>query len=416
MSGVFPIVTENRAFAPSLVCEIGLKSDVYFSILLVSLAAGFSTLESCPEATVFNQRNVVSRRLGKGRGAAINPPNRFERIHVEDDFEHLEHDHEYLESLRTVRTEYFIDTSKSIVSENDSPDVPFRYSVNPYRGCAHGCAYCYARPTHEYLGLSAGRDFETKVFVKERAPELFRDWLARDKWEPELIVFSGVTDCYQPAERRFRLTRGCLDVALEARQPIAIITKNALVTRDIDILKEMSSWNLVNVGVSITTLDKSLATVMEPRTSTPRARLRAIRELHEAGIPTHVMVAPIIPGLNDSEIASILKEAKEAGADSAGYVLLRLPLSVRPVFLEWLERTQPTRSERVMSRIRATRHGNLSDSQFGQRMRGTGEIAQQIAQIMKVFSRKYGLDKKSISLETKHFRRPTPTSGQLRLF
>jgi len=349
-------------------------------------------------------------------GSMVDPPNRFEKVHRQLQLDQVEWDLEYLQQLDHRKIEYFDDDSKSIVSENDSPDIPFRYSLNPYRGCVHGCAYCYARPTHEYLGLNAGLDFETKVLVKERAPQLFRDWLARDSWKPQLIVMSGVTDCYQPAERQLKLTRGCLEVALEARQPISIVTKNTLVTRDIDVLKEMTRFKIVNVALSVTTLDYDLAQVMEPRTSTPCARLRAIRELNDSGIPTHVMVSPIIPGLNDSEIPGILNAAKEAGAWSASYILLRLPLSVREVFLEWLERAQPQAKDRVMSRIRSTREGELSSSRFGDRMKGSGELADQIAQTMRVFSKKYGLDRTPDPLETSHFRPPKQSSGQLHLF
>lgn len=352
----------------------------------------------------------------KGRGSHINPPNRFEAKHSEPDFEHLEHDEEYLEQLGHPATEYLPDNSQSLVSENDSPDVPFRYSVNPYRGCAHGCSYCYARPTHEYLGMNAGLDFETKVFVKHRAPELFREWLARDAWRPESITFSGVTDCYQPAEREFRLTRGCLEVALEARQPVFIITKNALVTRDLDLLEELSKWNAVGVALSITSLDPELRRAMEPRTSIPAARLRAIRELSAAGVPAHVMVAPIIPGLNDSEIPAILEAAKEAGAVSAGFTLLRLPWTVKPVFLEWVRRAYPLQAGKIESLIRSTRKGNLNDSDFRSRMRGEGQIAEQIKSTFQVFKRRFGLDAKRPPLETCHFRAPRTSSGQLRLF
>ena len=318
--------------------------------------------------------------------------------------------------MRQVTTEYFPDDSRSIVSENDSPDIPFRYSLNPYRGCQHGCSYCYARPTHEYLGLNAGLDFESKILVKHRAPELFRDWLNRDRWDPELIAFSGITDCYQPAERRFELTRRCLSVALEARQPIGIVTKNSLVTRDTDLLAQMASHRVVRVTFSITTLDESLCRQMEPRTSTPSARLRAIRALSDAGIPTCVLVAPIIPGLNDSELAQILSVAKQAGAQAASYNLLRLPLTVRPVFLEWLERTQADRKDRVEARIRATRSGQLSDSEFGDRMVGKGELAQQIAQTFRVFAKKYDLDGTPPPLATAGFHPPRSRSSQLRLF
>ncbi len=300
----------------------------------------------------------------KGRGTSLRPPNRFERTHREDDFEQLDPaDEQPAESA--VKTVYLPDDSQSIVSENDSPDIPFRYSINLYRGCAHGCSYCYARPYHEYLGLNAGIDFESKVLVKHRGPELLRAWLARDAWRPEPIILSGVTDCYQPAEREFRLTRGCLEVAHEARQPIAIITKNALVTRDLDILRQMAADRTVSVALSITTLDAELARVMEPRTSTPAARLRAVRQLADAGVPVRVMVAPIIPGLNDFEMPAVLQAASEAGAQGAGYTLLRLPLAVRPIFVEWLERSQPLKAAKVQSLIRATRGGKLNSSQFG---------------------------------------------------
>jgi DNA repair photolyase len=350
----------------------------------------------------------------KGRGTSLRPPNRFERIHGEDDFEQLDPTEEPWES--GVKTEYLPDDSRSIVSENDSPDIPFRYSVNPYRGCAHGCSYCYARPGHEYLGLNAGIDFESKVLVKHRAPELLREWLARDAWQPEPIIFSGVTDCYQPAEREFRLTRGCLEVACEARQPICIITKNALVTRDLDILARMAADRTVSVALSITSLDAQLARVMEPRTSTPAARLRAVRQLADAGVPVRVMVAPIIPGLNDFEMPAVLKAASEAGAQGAGYTVLRLPLAVRPIFLEWLQRTQPLKAAKVESLIRATRGGKLSSSQFRARMRGEGLMAEQIKQTFAVFAKRYGLDGRKAPLESGNFRPPKQVSGQMRLF
>ena len=349
-----------------------------------------------------------------GRGAQINPGNRFARIEYVDD--HSDLDSDDAAEMSRIRTEYFSDVSKSVVSENDSPDVFFRYSLNPYRGCAHGCSYCYARPMHEYLDLSAGLDFETKIFVKELAPELFREWLARDRYEPELVMLSGVTDCYQPAERHFQLTRKCLEVALEARQPISMVTKNALVTRDLDLLKPMAERNLISIALSMTSLDQALTRVMEPRTSSPAARLRAIRELSDAGIPTHVMVAPIIPSLNDSEIPAILRAARDAGATSAAYVLLRLPLTVKPVFLEWLERHLSGQKEKIESRLRETRGGQLYESEFGTRMTGRGEMADQIRQTFDVFAKKYDLIRAHRPLDTSQFRRPVPKSGQLRLF
>ena len=296
-----------------------------------------------------------------------------------------------------------------------SPDIPFRYSVNPYRRCAHGCSDGYARNSHEYLGFNAGLDFETKIVVKHAAPELFRDFLAKESWKPEPITFSGVTDCYQPAEREFRLTRQCLAVALECRQPVSIITKNALVLRDLDLLQPLAEAGLVHVFLSITTLDAQLARTMEPRTSIPLSRLRAVRVLAQAGVPVGVMAAPVIPGLNDSEIPSLLEAAHEAGAKSAGYVLLRLPLTVEPVFREWLERTQPLKAERVQQRIRHSRHGKLSNSKWGERMEGQGEIAGQIGKMFRVFSQRYGFGRLP-PLDASQFRPPAPRSGQLRLF
>jgi DNA repair photolyase len=275
---------------------------------------------------------------------------------------------------------------------------------------------CFARPSHEYLDLSAGLDFETKIFVKERAPELFRDFLVRHDWEPEMIMVSGITDCYQPAERHFQLTRRCLEVALEARQPVGIVTKNALVTRDLDLLTPMAELGVVCVSVSVTSLDQSLVRVMEPRTSSIEARLRTIRELSGAGVPVCALVAPIIPGLNDYEIPKILEAVKDAGAHRAAYVLLRLPLTVAPVFMEWLERTQPEKKSRVESRIRETRGGKLYEAEFGTRMTGRGELAEQIRQTFRLFARKYGLDHKLPPLDTSKFRRPASSSGQGWLF
>lgn len=351
-----------------------------------------------------------------GRGAHSNPANRFGLpVHVPD-LEQVEHDDEYLAALRDPRTEYIPDRSRSVVSDNDSPDVGFRFSVNPYRGCAHGCAYCYARPTHEYLGFSAGLDFETKILVKHDAPALFRDFLARPGWAPEAVALSGVTDPYQPVERRFRLTRGCLEVAAEARQPVSIITKNALVLRDVELLKDMAGDRLVHVNVSITTLDAALARSMEPRTSTPAARLRAVRELSAAGVPVRVLAAPVVPGLNDTELPAVLAAAKEAGARGAGYILLRLPFAVAPLFREWLARTRPDAAARIEGRIRATRDGRLNDPRFGERMRGRGEIAEQIRALFKLFAGKYGLDGELPAHNRTAFRPPRSRGGQGWLF
>lgn len=371
-------------------------------------------VKETPAKALFMSRE--QRPEAKGRGAHTSPPNRFGQVHAEDDFEHVEHDDEYLEGLRTLKTQYLPDDSRSIVSKNDSPDLNFNYSLNPYRGCLHGCSYCYARPTHEYLGLNAGLDFESKIFVKERAPELFRDFLARDDWTPELIAFSGITDCYQPIERDYQLTRQCLEVAAEARQPIGMVTKNALVTRDLDVLSEMARHRVITVAMSVTTLDAELARTMEPRTSTPEARLRAISELASANVPVSVLIGPVIPGLNDSEIPAILKAASEAGAKQASWTLLRLPLAVRPIFEDWLARVRPLDQERVESRIRSCREGNMSDASFGSRQRGSGEIAEQISQTFRIFAAKHGLDRGIDRLDCSGFRPPRPSSGQLRLF
>jgi DNA repair photolyase len=349
-------------------------------------------------------------------GSGIDPPNRFERVHRDRDWEHFEDDPDGVAQLDRRDIEYLPDRAKSIVTENDSPDIPFRYSVNPYRGCAHGCAYCYARNTHEYLGFSAGLDFETKIVVKHDAAALLRDFLSRDSWTPEPLVFSGVTDCYQPGERQFRLTRACLEVAWECRQPVGIVTKNALVTRDLDLLQPMAERGLVHVFVSLNSLNVALVRDMEPRTSIPAARLRAVHELSAAGVPVGVMVAPVIPGLNDSEIPQVLAAARNAGARGASWVMLRLPLTVEPVFREWLQRTQPLKADKVLGLLRQVRNGKLNCSEWGQRMSGTGPIAEQVRSLFQVFARKHGLERRLPPLDTSHFVPPRARSGQLRLF
>ncbi len=346
-------------------------------------------------------------------GATGNPPNRFQTVHREVELEQLEWDEECRRGLEHPKTEYLTDDSRSIVSENDSPDIPFRYSLNPYRGCGHACPYCYARPTHEYLGFSAGLDFETKIVVKPDAPALFREFLHRESWEPEPITFSGVTDCYQPAEREFRLTRGCLEVALEFGQPISIVTKNALVLRDRDLLGALAQQRLVHVFLSITTLDAPLAREMEPRTSIPEGRLRAIAELAVADIPVGVMVAPVIPGLNDTEVPAILRAAREAGAAAAGYVLLRLPGAVAVVFEQWLWKTLPSKAQRVLGRVRQTRGGQLNRSEFGERMSGEGVLAEQIQALFLQFRDRLGYEPRLPPHARDRFQRP---GGQMRLF
>ncbi len=352
----------------------------------------------------------------RGRAAAQNPPSRFARIHLELDSEAAETAEPREGAARTIPTEYYLDDAQSVISENDSPDIPFRYSLNPYRGCSHGCSYCYARPTHEYLGLSAGLDFETKIFVKSAAPRLFREFLARNRWQPQPIALSGVTDCYQPAERHFEITRQCLEVALAARQPLSLVTKNALVTRDLDHLASMAEHQLVHVAISLTTQNQQLARVMEPQTSSPHARLQTIARLTAAGIPTSVLIAPVLPGLTDMEIPSLLQAAREHGAISASYTLLRLPTAVQPVFCEWLRRNLPDAAARVEARIRATHEGNLCSSTFGVRMKGSGSYAAHIEQTFQVFSRRWGLDAAPPALDTSHFRAPLSAGGQQRLF
>ena len=345
----------------------------------------------------------------RGRGAAANPPNRFEALNFLPDGEARDPDDP------GPRTRFLRDSSRSILTRNDSPDVAFVFSINPYRGCEHGCIYCYARPTHEYLGFSAGLDFETRILVKEDAPDLLRQALSSRRWEPQTIAVSGVTDCYQPAERRFGLTRRCLEVLTEFRNPVAVITKNHLVTRDVDLLGELASHDAALVFVSVTSLDPKLQHAMEPRTSTPARRLDTIRQLTSAGIPVGVMVAPVIPGLTDHELPAILKAAAEAGARLAGYVPLRLPHGVAPLFEDWLKRHFPDRRERVLNRVREIRGGKLNDARFRSRMRGEGIYAEQIRSLFHLACRRAGLNQDAVQLSTAAFRRPDPT-GQFGLF
>jgi DNA repair photolyase len=336
----------------------------------------------------------------KGRGAGLNPTNRFEHIHFETDPEWNPDDD------RPLRTEYLRDTTQSIINYNNSPDVGFETSVNPYRGCEHGCIYCFARPTHEYLGFSSGLDFESKIMVKENAPDLLRRELSSPKWKPQLVVMSAVTDCYQPIERKLQLTRRCLAVLTEFRNPVAIITKNYLVTRDIDLLSELAKYNAAAVNVSVTTLDSTLTPRLEPRASLPQHRLAAIRELSSAGIPVNVMVAPVIPGITDHEIPAIVAAAVEAGASSAACLPVRLPYAVKDLFVEWLDRHFPDRKEKVLSRIRDMRGGKLNDPNFGTRMQGQGVFADQIHDLFAVACRKAGLGEPRPELSTAAFRVP----------
>lgn len=349
----------------------------------------------------------------RGRGASSNIANRFLSTNYEAIAEDFDHYLEEENDKPRLQTELIKDTSKTIITTNNSPDIGFTYSVNSYRGCEHGCAYCYARPTHEYLGYSAGLDFESKIHVKYDGPQLLREALLKKSWKGDTIFMSGVTDCYQPIERKLKLTRGCLEVLSEFKNPVLIISKNALVTRDIDILREMAKWRGALVLLSITTLDADLARSLEPRTSTPQAKLNAIKKLSEAGIMTGVNVAPIIPGLTDSEMPLILKTAKEHGARFAGYVPLRLPGSVLPLFQEWLEVHRPLRKEKVLSAIRDIRDGKMNSSDFADRMRGSGARADQIANLFKLYTHKLGLNLEKSNLCHDHFKRPPQPGDQM---
>jgi len=344
----------------------------------------------------------------RGRGAAHDPPVRFEPVHVELDPGVREDD-------PAPETRFYRDASRSIIATNDSPDVGFEASVNPYRGCERGCIYCYARPGHEYFGLSAGLDFETKIFVKEDAPALLRKALASPRWKPKTIAMSGVTDPYQPVERTLGITRGCLEVLAEFRNPVGIVTKGHLVTRDADLLGELARHDAAVVHLSITTLRNDLQRIMEPRAVTPARRLDAIRALADAGIPVGVMVAPVIPGLTDHEMPEILERAAEAGAKRAGFIVLRLPHGVKGLFADWLERHAPDRREKVLNRLRDLRGGRLNDPRYGSRMRGDGPFAEQIRSMFEVARRRAGLETGPLRLSTDAFRRPGERR-QLELF
>ena len=335
----------------------------------------------------------------RGRGVTPNPCNRFERITLELDPSTLVED-------PAPQTQFFRDSTRSIVTRNTSPDVGFDASINPYRGCEHGCAYCYARPTHEYLGLSAGLDFESKIFIKQDAPELLRMELSSPRWRPQLLALSGITDPYQPVERTARITRGCLEVLAEFRNPVMMITKNFLVTRDIDLLAELASHQAAKVAISLTTLDPTLQRAMEPRTSSPERRLDAIEQLAESGVPVAVFLAPLIPGLNDHEIPSILEAAVGRGATEASCVPLRLPHGVKDLFLDWLDRHVPDRKGKIVNRILAMRGGRLNDPRLVSRMQGQGPMAQQVMQLFHVARAKAGLDGPPVEPSTAAFRRP----------
>lgn len=348
----------------------------------------------------------------KGRGAISNRTPRFEaraRVAIDDGWDG---DGEPLPPLRTT---VGVDAARRIIATNESPDIPFDRSINPYRGCEHGCIYCFARPTHAYYGLSPGIDFETKLFQKPDAPQLLEQELRNPRYRPAVIVLGANTDPYQPIERDLQLTRRILQVLAEFRHPVAIVTKSPLVLRDLDILAPLAAQSLAMVTLSVTTLDRTLARKMEPRAATPGRRLAAIRALGEAGVPVGVLAAPMIPALNDTELEAILAAAAEAGATSAGYTLLRLPLEIRDLFVEWLEAHFPDRAARVMSLVRNTRGGADYDSRWGLRTRGTGVYADLLATRFRLARRKLGLDKRRFDLDTDRFQPPPAKGDQLSL-
>ncbi len=337
------------------------------------------------------------------RLALSNPQSRFERFSVE-----------YAEGPPDATLDLYDDQSQTILSENTSPDLGFRYSVNPYRGCLHGCAYCYARPTHEYLGFGAGSDFERKIVVKRRAPELLEKAFARRSWRGELVVFSGNTDCYQPLEQKLAITRGCLAVCAEFKNPVHVITKSALVERDLDLLTTLAREATAGVTLSVPFLDEAVARAMEPYAPPPSRRIEAIRRLSEAGLRVGVNVAPLIPGLNDRDLVPILAAAREAGATTAGMVPLRLPGSAKDVFVERLRAALPLAADKVLARVREMRGGALDDARFGERFAGEGRYIETIHQIFEKTTRRLGFATREITPVADTFRRPA--RGQLGLF
>lgn len=336
-----------------------------------------------------------------GRGAGFNPPNQYERLnYVEERMDD------------SVETEVYRDSSESILAKNDSPDVPFTYSVNPYRGCEHGCIYCYARPSHEYLGFSAGVDFESKIMVKENAPVLLAEAFEKASWEPQTVCLSGNTDPYQPVEQHLELTRECLKVFLRYRNPVSVITKNHRITRDLDLLGELADRNLVHVRVSVTSLDREIIRKMEPRTARPEKRLDAIKALADRGISVGINAAPIVPGLTDEELPALLEAGAKAGAEHGAYIMVRLPGSVKELFIDWLDREFPDRKKKVLNQIRSVREGELSETEFGKRMRGEGELGDIIDQMYENTCDRLELNQSAIELSTDQFR-STPEQHQL---
>jgi DNA repair photolyase len=347
----------------------------------------------------------------RGRGAGVNPSGRFEPVsrQVFDD------GWETLEELPAFKTEVQVEKPRTIITRNLSPDISFDRSINPYRGCEHGCVYCFARPTHAYMGLSPGLDFESKLFAKPDAAKLLERELVKEGYQPRTIAIGTNTDPYQPIEKKWRIMREILEVLEAHNHPVGIVTKSALVARDIDILSRMAEKGLAKVALSVTTLDRTLARTMEPRAATPPKRLETIRQLAEAGIPASVMVAPIIPGLNDQEIERILDSARAAGAREAGYVILRLPLEVSPIFKDWLLRHYPDRYRHVLSLVRSMRGGKDYDAEWGKRMKGSGPYAWQIGRRFELAARKLGLNLERTKLRTDLFKAPKGASEQLML-
>lgn len=349
----------------------------------------------------------------RGRGARSNATGRYEAQQREafDDGWTAE-DGEPAQLMTTVSPE----KAKVIISHNDSPDVGFNASINPYRGCEHGCIYCYARPAHAYMGLSPGLDFESKLFFKPQAAELLTKELSKARYKPEMIHIGGNTDPYQPQERTMRVTRGIVEVLLAFRHPFSVITKSALIVRDLDLLADAAAQKLTRAAISITTLDRRLARSMEPRAATPEKRLDAIRRLTKAGVPVTVMFAPCIPGLNDHEMEAVLERAAEAGATSAGYVALRLPMEIKDLFREWLENDHPDRARRVMSLVRQMRGGKDYDAEWGSRMKGNGPLAALMARRFTTAKTRYGLDRGMAGVDFSRFRIPPRPGGQMDLF
>lgn len=355
---------------------------------------------------------LVEGERRRGRGALSNPAGRFEphsRERFDDGWQELD-------DLPAFRTSVTVEKPRTIINRNDSPDVGFDRSINPYRGCEHGCVYCFARPTHAYQGLSAGLDFETKLFAKPDAPELLAKELSKPGYEPRTIALGINTDGYQPIERDWRLTRRILEVLRDFGHPVGIVTKSALVVRDLDILGPMAEKGLAKVALSITTLDPKLARLMEPRAATPSRRLDTLRRLSDAGVPTAVLVAPVIPAVTDAEMERILDAAAAAGASEAGYVMLRVPLEIRDLFREWLLTHFPDRYRHVLSLLKELHGGREYDSTFGQRMTGTGPYAWTLARRFEIAVERLGLNRRSTRLSTRHFTRPPQKGEQLSLF